>query len=114
MTKELIKLYINEKYKEKFLIKKINSFKVIDKTYLANQFTIESIFYEEAQIKGSLTLKMIELNWNGKRILKGKNGPRIKTRINNTNLFGYSSFLIWQRNRIINLVMSKNDHIFVE
>lgn len=113
MTKELIKLYINEKYKEKFLIKKINSFKVIDKTYLANQVTIESTFYEEAQIKGSVTLKMIELNWNGKRIFKGKNGPRIKTRVNNINSFSYSSFLIWQRNRIIDLVMSKNDHIFV-
>lgn len=109
MTKELIKLYIDEKYQESYSINTINSFRIIDKTYLANQFTIESAFYEESQIKGSLTLKMIELNWNGKRILKGKNGPRIKTRINNTNLFGYSSFLIWQRNRIIDLVMSKND-----
>jgi len=114
MTKELIKLYIDEKYQDKYLIKRINSFRLIDKTYLANQFTIESDSYEEAQIKGSLTLRMIELCWDGKRILKGKNGPIIKKRINNTNLFGYSSFLIWQRNRIINLVMSKNDHIFVE
>jgi hypothetical protein len=106
MTKELIKLYINENYQEKFLIKRVNSFRLIDKTYNTIQVSEESSFYIEAK-NGPITIKMIELCWDGKRILKGKNGPRIKTRINNTNLFNYSNFLIWQRNRIIDLVMSK-------
>ena len=30
---DLIKIYISEKYSDKYLVKKINSFKIVDKTY---------------------------------------------------------------------------------
>ena len=101
MIEELIKEYANTTFSDKLLIQKVNSLSIIDKTYSSSNISKESSYYEEAQIKGSVTIKSIKVNWNGERLSNNKREKRTA----NTIYFNHANFIRWNRNRIINLVI---------
>lgn len=101
MTEELLKEYINSTYTDKLLIEQINSFSILDKTYSSISISKQSPLYEEAQEKGSITIKSIKVNWNGERLSNNKS----ERRTGNTIYFNHGDYVKWNRNRIINLVI---------